>query len=196
MEPLQLTGLTAIRFPASIPDVITSVTAAADLNMASSQWLYQFGGTIAGVGVAAVVGAFTVTHYIRNWARPQLVYSVSSPMAIRTAPTRYAGKQKIYRTFCVLKNAGRQAITMEMFSGQEPITLDLGVPVEDTSVETLPEEMPTPDVPAIDGTSVRIGPLTLAPGQVVTVSIFTSGRPTQADVKAPLPQVRLRKRPI
>src|SRR4051812_16941389 len=196
MNAIQWTNLMAQALPASARDAILSAATTADVSAAAPQWVYQLGIAVAAVVVTATVGAFTILHYLRNWSRPELIYSVSSATAIRTAPTRYAGKQNIYRTSFQLENAGRQAITKDMFSGQEPITVDLGVPIEDSSVETRPEEMPTPDVPTISGSSVRIEPLTLAPGQVVTISIYTAGRPSVAEVKAPLPEVRLRKRPL
>jgi hypothetical protein len=143
------------------------------------------------IAIPAAVGLFAILFYIRGLSRPKLVYSVSATMEI-ARPRILAGSQNAYRTSFAFRNSGWRAISVDMFTDQKPMTVNLGVPVDNASAETLPVEMPTPN-PVINGATVEIGPLALAPGQVVTISIVTEGRPGHVDIKVPLHEVPVRK---
>src|SRR4029453_13277082 len=137
------------------------------LGLDPSDWNWLLIAAIAGPLVAATIGHFAIRYYRRITSRPEIRSSLSEPTAVTMGPAQPAGGPRTYSTEMVLENGPWHEIEREMFTDGRPIIVHFPVPVRSIlPLVSSPPEMAGPDLPDTDGTTVRIAPLVLCPGQV------------------------------
>ena len=140
--------------------------------------------------VAAVVGFFAVRVHRRSLRQLRLTYGFSMPEAVDLTED-----DDVWETEVVLRNASREPIRAEEFSGK-PIVVRFNAPVLAISrVASRPAEQMRPRPPRTDGRRILIEPFAFCRDQEVRIRVRTSEPPRDPRVQLDAPALVIERRP-